>query len=205
MPSQSSTRRHHTTVAPAPNGHPTLRLPAIENPKGLRLRFIYWVSRKRLGKVPTGMKVIFPRVPGMLKLVGALHKFGNGLRLDDDLRLLVHMQVSAVNGCGSCLDLGRMMAFKENKSMDKLDALPQYRTSPLFTDRERAAIAYAEEVTRAKAPSDETFETLRKHFADWEIAELTVIIALEHFMNLQNVPLGIGSDGLCLIAQARMR
>lgn len=169
------------------------------------LRFVYWIARKQFGTVPAGMKVIFPRVPGMLRFTMALQKFGKRLRLDGDLRALVHMQVSAVNGCGFCMDLGQMMTVKENKSLEKINAVAEYQTSPLFTDRERAAIAYADEVTRRKSPSDETFGTLRKHFADSEIAELTVFIALVHFMNLQNVPLGIGSDGLCAIAQARQR
>lgn len=169
------------------------------------MRLVYKVAGKKLGKVPTGMKVIFPRVPGMLKFTVAMQKFGNKLTLEEELREYVHMAVSNVNGCTFCMDLGRMMTVKENKSLEKLNAVPDYQASPLFSDRERAAIAYGDEVARNKSPSDETFATLRQHFTDSEIAELTVFIALVHFMNLQQVPLGIGSDGLCAIAQARNR
>ncbi len=48
-----------------------------------------------------------------------------------------------------------------------------------------------------------TFETLRKHFSEWEIAEITWLNALENYYNLINVPLQIESDGFCAIAQAR--
>lgn len=182
---------------------PSLRLEPIERPKGLLLRLVYKVAGKKLGAVPTGMKVLFPRVPGMLQFTVAMQKFGKRLRLEEDLREFVHMQVSAVNGCTFCMDLGRMTAVAKNKSLEKLNGVPEYQTSPLFTARERAAIAFGDEVARLKAPSDATFATLRRHFTDAEIAELTVFIALVHFMNLQQVPLGIGSDGLCAIAQAR--
>jgi len=195
----------HQAPPPAPSRHPSLRLEPIERPPSLLLRLVYKVAGKKLGTVPTGMKVIFPRVPGMLKLTVAMQKFGKKSRLDEDLREFVHMAVSSVNGCTFCMDLGRMMAVTENKSLEKLNAVPDYPTSRMFTARERAAIAYGDEVARNKSPSDETFATLRQHFTDAEIAELTVFIALVHFMNLQQVPLGIGSDGLCAIAQARKR
>ena len=88
-------------------------------------------------------------------------------------------------------------------SLDKFDALPEYRTSPLFSERERAALDYVDEATRNKRVSDATFDALRPHFNDREIVELTWLNALENYYNLINLPLGIGSDGLCAIAQRR--
>jgi len=197
---------HTSTVhrsAPATTEHPRLRLEPIEKPRGLLLGLVYRMARKQFGTTPDAIKVIFPRVPGMLRFTMAIQRFGKRFPLDEDLRELVHMQVSAINGCGFCMDLGRMMAVKQDRGLAKLNAVPEYKTSPLFTQRERAAIAYAEDVTLHKRPSDDTFATLREHFTDDEIAQLTVFIALVHFFNMQNVPLGIGSAGLCTIAQAR--
>jgi len=88
-------------------------------------------------------------------------------------------------------------------TLEKFDALPEYRTSPLFSERERAALDYVEEATRNKRVSDATFEALRRHFNDRAIVELTWLNALENYYNLINLPLGIGSDGLCAIAQRR--
>jgi alkylhydroperoxidase family enzyme len=81
--------------------------------------------------------------------------------------------------------------------------LPQYRTSPLFGARERAALAYVEEATRTKHVSDATFAELRRHFGEREIVEITWLNALENYYNLINIPLAIESDGLCAIAERR--
>ncbi len=87
--------------------------------------------------------------------------------------------------------------------MEKFDALPDYRTSPLFSDRERAALAYTEEATRQKRVADATFDTLRRHFNEREIVEITWLNALENYYNLINLPLEIESDGFCDIVQRR--
>lgn len=181
------------------------RLEPIEKPDGLMVRFVYWMTRRRFGKVPTGVKVTVARVPSVMKVSVALHKVKKGMRLDDETFHLMAMLVSSINGCGFCMDLGRMMAVKKNMGMDKINALPQYKTSPLFTARQKAALAYTEEVTLNKKPSDATFDALRHHFDDQEVVELTIVIAMEHFANLINVPLGIESDGLCAIATAKQQ
>ncbi|HLN12485.1 MAG TPA: carboxymuconolactone decarboxylase family protein, partial [bacterium] len=92
---------------------------------------------------------------------------------------------------------------RRDLGIEKFDALPDYRTSPLFSARERAALAYAEEATRHKRVSDATFEELRRHCSESEIVEITWVNAVENYYNLINLPLEIGSDGLCAIAQAR--
>jgi alkylhydroperoxidase family enzyme len=118
---------------------------------------------------------------------------------------MVTTLVSQINGCSFCLDIARAMAIREHLGMEKFDALEQYRTSPLFTDRERAALAYAEEATRHKRVSDATFEALRKRFIESEIVEITWLNAVENYYNLINLPLEIESDGLCAIAERQVK
>jgi alkylhydroperoxidase family enzyme len=86
---------------------------------------------------------------------------------------------------------------------EKFDALADWRESDVFDDRERAALAYAEEATRERVVSDETFGTLRKRFSEREIAEITIVNAVENFYNFLNVPLEIPDDGLEAIAAKR--
>lgn len=206
MPGQSIIRLNPANIAPSsPNGHPSLRLSPIEKPKGLLLRLIYWVSRKKFGKVPGGMKVVVTRVPKLLNLSMAAHKFEKSLHIDKETHYLVGLAVSTINGCTFCVDLARMMVVMKDMNMAKFDAVLDYPMSPLFSARQRAALAYAEEVTRTRTAGDATFANLKLHFSEQEIAELTVIIALQTMANLINRPLGIGSDGLCAIAQARKR
>lgn len=182
-----------------------MRLEPIEKPKGLLIRIAYWMTRRQLGKVMTPMKVLYPRMPGMLRLSYEIQKFETkGIRLEPGLHFMVATLAAQINGCGFCVDLARAMAIREHLGMEKLDALPEYRTSPLFSDRERAALAYVEEATRHKRVSSATFEALRKHFSEREIVEITWLNAVENYYNLINLPLEIESDGYCAIVQARM-
>lgn len=181
-----------------------MRLEPIENPKGLMMRIAYWMTRRQLGKVITPMKVMFPRMPKVVRLSYEIQKFEmKGIRLDRELHFMVGILAAQINGCGFCVDIGRAIAIREHLRMEKFNALSEYRTSPLFSARERAALAYAEEATRNKRVSDATFEELRKHFSEWEIMEITWVNAVENYFNLINLPLEIESDGLCAIAQAR--
>jgi alkylhydroperoxidase family enzyme len=181
-----------------------MRLEPIEKPKGLMMRVAFWMTRRQLGKVLTAMKVLYPRMPRMLKLSYEIQKFEmKGIRLEPELHFMVATLASQINGCGCCVDIARSMAIRQHLEMEKFNALSEYRTSPLFSDRERAAMAYVEEATRRKRVSDATFEALRKLFSEREIVEITWLNALHNYYNLINLPLEIESDGLCAIAERR--
>ncbi len=78
-------------------------------------------------------------------------------------------------------------------------ALPHYATAEEFTERERAALRYVEEINTARAAADQTFEALQQHFSEQEIVELTWLNAVGNYLNLQTKPLGIGSEGFCSV------
>lgn len=182
------------------------RLDPIEEPPTLLARIATILMRRQLGKVMTPAKVIYNRVPRMYNLAWQLLRLQReGLELAPELRLLVQVWVAMLNRCTFCVDIAKAMAVQERIPLEKFHALPEWRTSPLFSDRERAALAYAEEATRHKQVEDATFTTLRKHFREREIVEITFLNALENFYNLMNLPLGIEDDGLCAIAEERRR
>src|SRR5947207_8182451 len=144
-----------------------MRLDPIEKPKGFIARMAYWGTRRRFGKVMTPMKVILARMPGSLRFSNAIAKFElNGIRLEPTLHYMLGVLASMINGCDFCTDLGRSMAIREHLGMEKFSALSEYRTNPLFSPRERAALAYAEEATRNRRVSHVTFARLRKHCRD---------------------------------------
>jgi alkylhydroperoxidase family enzyme len=115
---------------------------------------------------------------------------------------MVATLASQINGCGFCVDIARATAIRNHLGLEKFNALSEYRTSALFSERERAALTYVEEATRHKRVSGATFGALRKHFNEREIVEITWLNALHNYYNLINIPLEIESDGLCAIAQA---
>jgi AhpD family alkylhydroperoxidase len=180
------------------------RLEPVAKATDFGTRMAYWWSRKEFGKVMTPIRVVCARMPGSMKALGGMLKFSSkGIQLDEGLRLLIGNLASQINGCASCIDLARAAAVGSHQDLSKLDAVMDYRTSAKFSERERAALAYVEEATRNKGVSDSTFATLRRHFSEREIVEITWVNAFQNFFNLLNRPLGIGSDGFCAIAQAK--
>ncbi len=181
-----------------------MRLEPIDKPRGLQMRLAYWLSRRRLGKAITPLRVFYARSPKLATLGWSISRWvEKGHCLPPGLALLVQTRVAGQNGCGFCVDIARALAVQQHVGLEKFDAVSAWETSPLFDERERAALAYADEVTRDCAASDETFEGLRKRFDEREIVDLTALCAIESYFNRMNGPLQIESDGLCSIAQAR--
>jgi alkylhydroperoxidase family enzyme len=181
-----------------------MRLQPIEKPKQLIARIAYWMAKRRLGKVMTPMKVVYARVPRLFRLAYEEVKvLDGGLRLEASTKFLVQTWVATLNGCAFCVDIAKAAAIQQHMTLAKFDALPEYRTNALYSERERAALAYVEEATRHKHVSDATFEDLRRHFDEREIVEITWLNALENYFNLINLPLQIESDGLCALAERR--
>lgn len=177
-----------------------MRLQPVERPQGLMLRIAYWMTRRKIGKVITPLKVVTARVPKSLRMTYEIAKMAEGgFSLDKELRFLLHTHISQLNQCQFCIDIAEAFVLSEGGSLDKIKKLPRYREDSSFTPAERAALAYVEEVSQTKTAGDSTFEELRRHFSDAQIAEITLLNAIENYYNLINRPLGIESDGLCAL------
>ena len=83
---------------------------------------------------------------------------------------------------------------------DKIREVPTWRQSPRFTPLEKDALEYADRMTiTGEKVTDELWGRLRGHFTEAQLVELTAAIALENFRSKFNVPLGIESQGFCLL------
>ena len=114
-------------------------------------------------------------VEAMLGIEKYLHQSG----LEPSLLILIKLRVSQINGCAYCIDMHwkDLRALGENEQ--RLYGLDAWEESPYYTDRERAALAWTEAVTKISethAP-DEVFERVRAHFSEKELADLTLNIA----------------------------
>ena len=88
----------------------------------------------------------------------------------------------------------------EGASEEKIAQVARAATSPLFSEPERAALAYAEAMTVTGRKVDDTlFARLRTHFSEAQIVELTAAIALENFRSKFNTALGIEAQGFCML------
>jgi alkylhydroperoxidase family enzyme len=85
-------------------------------------------------------------------------------------------------------------------SEQKIREVEGAATSPLFSERERTALAWAEAMTvTGQKVTDELFARLRRQFSEPEIVELTAAVALENFRSKFNVALGVEAQGFCML------
>jgi alkylhydroperoxidase family enzyme len=115
--------------------------------------------------------------------------------------MLIREQVAHTNVCLFCIDIGRYFTIKASMNEAKFNELGQYRTSPLFTDAERAALDYATELTRNRKIEPDTFARLARYYSERQICEIVWLVASEHFYNISNIGLNIHSDMLCQIGK----
>ncbi|UPM44486.1 carboxymuconolactone decarboxylase family protein [Halocatena salina] len=175
-----------------------LRPESIEKPDGLKMRFGYWMVQRKPGTV----KVVTACLPESLGLNHPFH--ANGIQIEPELKPMVGMLTSESNGRGFCVGFGQSGAIRRNRGMETFNELAEYQTSPLFSDQERVALAYAEGATR-KTISVATFKELRPHFDDREIVEITWLNVTQNYINLVNIPFEIESGHLCVIAKSKTR
>jgi alkylhydroperoxidase family enzyme len=174
-------------------------LPPVEKPKSVVLKLMYRLMRRRFGKVMTPFTVFSARLPlGFLLFYGKVAKLDKKLVLASRTAVLVRAQVATINACEFCMDASRWFALQASPDNGpRFAALGEYRTSPLFTEAERAAIDYATELTRDKRVDAQTFDRLAPFYSEREICDLVWLVASEHLYNMSNVGLNIGSDNLC--------
>ncbi len=178
-----------------------MRLSPIEKPASWFIRMLYWFSKRQFGKVFTPVKVIYNRNPALAKFSYQIFKTEKKLALSPSLILLIKTWISILNGCTFCADIALAMAIQQKLGKEKFNQLSEYKTSELFSEPEKAALRYAEEITQNKMVSDETFENLRKQYNEREIIDITWLSAIENYYNSMSVPLMIESDHLEELAE----
>ena len=114
---------------------------------------------------------------GYRALLG-LSDYGKHCGLEPTLMELVKMRASQINGCAFCLDMHSQDARAAGETEQRLYTLSAWHETPFFTDRERAALAWTEAVTRVADTHvpDEVYELARKHFSEKELVDLTLAV-----------------------------
>jgi AhpD family alkylhydroperoxidase len=115
---------------------------------------------------------------GYKALLG-VHSYVQKSGLDLGLLELVKMRVSQINGCAFCLAMHAPLARQHGVGEDQLNLLVAWREAPVFSPRERAALAWAESMTHLKDGDvpDSIYEPLCQQFSTKEIADLSFAVA----------------------------
>jgi len=129
---------------------------------------------KANGIVQNALKVLYP-------LNAHLAKSALGKRLLD----LIYMRVSQINRCAYCLDMHSKDLRADGETEQRIYALNAWSETPFFSEKERAALAWAETVNNCNVP-DEVYEEVSKHFSEEELVDLTLGVTAINTYNRLN-------------------
>jgi hypothetical protein len=179
-------------------------LTPIEQPASLAMREIYARNEEKFGRIMTGVKVFIARMPiAFFDFYTTVSVLDRELELPVDIVLLLRQYVAQLNVCEFCIDTSRYAAILAAMDVAKFDDLADYGCSPLFTDREVAALDYASALTINKHVEQEVFDELARHFSEREICEIVHVVATEHLYNISNLGLNIHSDMFCQVPSVK--
>ncbi|OBI96899.1 transposase [Mycobacterium sp. 1465703.0] len=164
---------------------------------GLLTRAMYRIAKRRYGQVPEPFTVAAHHRG--LMIAGAVHETmldKASKTLPVSVRELAVLWTARTVGCSWCVDFGSMLQRLDGLDIKRLVDIENYATSPLFSDDERAAIAYADAMTTdPHTVTDEQVADLRARFGDAGVIELTYQIGVENMRARMNTALGITEQG----------
>ena len=129
----------------------------------------------------------YPAMQPLIDLGQNVHAAG---RLEPALIELVLMRVSQINGCAFCLDMHSKDARAAGETEQRLYLLPAWRETKLYSERERAALAWAEELTELASPeavSDALYEQASQQFEEAALVDLTLLVVAINGWNRINI------------------
>jgi AhpD family alkylhydroperoxidase len=132
------------------------------------------------------LRIAYAKVaPGAVQGMYAANSYFDGASVSQLLRRQVELCVSQINGCSYCVWLHSRQLRELGDTEERLAAFKQWRSAACFSDAEKAALNWAERVTRIAdgAPPDDAFAELRRHFDERQIVDLTAIAANMNALN----------------------
>lgn len=124
--------------------------------------------------------------PAGIKALGGVYAHILQCGLEERLVDLVYLRVSQINGCAYCIDMHTRDLLKKGDKLERVVLVPVWQEAgTLFDERERAALAWAESVTRVSETGvpDSAFEAARAVFGEQELSDLTIAIGLMNAYN----------------------
>ncbi|WP_241385712.1 carboxymuconolactone decarboxylase family protein [Rhodococcus sp. CH91] len=165
---------------------------------GIATRAMYAIARRRFGSVPEPFAVTAHH-PALMRAAGIHEMLADRAStvLPAAVREIAVYRVAWTVGCSWCIDFGTMLQRLDGLDTERLAHIAGFETSDLYTDDEKAAIAYADAMTGdvATVVTDEQVADLERRFGAAGVVELTYQIALENMRARMNSALGIHDQG----------
>jgi alkylhydroperoxidase family enzyme len=171
---------------------------------GPLVKLIYGLSRRQFGRAVEPVAV-YAHTPGVLIGYGMFEQAtAKQHRVEERLKGLAELKAAALVNCEYCSDIGSSLALKMGVTEAQMLALPRYHESDEFNELERLVLDLATAMSRTPAAvSDELFASLRAHFDEPQLVELTNVIALENMRARFNcafdmTPAGFSEGMVCI-------
>ncbi len=174
----------------------------------LSARVIQHQVRRKMGRdvAPIG---VYSHAPGMLIGYCVFEQAtAKQHHVDERLKMLAVLKAAALLRCRFCADIGSAEARQAGITEEQLLALPRYSESDAFDELERLVLDYAVAMTCTPPEiGDELFASLREHFDERQMVELTNIIALENLRSRFNIafdmdPAGFSEGRVCIVPES---
>ncbi len=115
--------------------------------------------------------------PDAYRAMQGLQSYVKECGLEPSLQELVKIRASQINGCAYCIALHVRVARQNGESDERMHLLNAWREAPIYTARERAALAWTEAVTIGHVP-DDVYEEARREFSELELVDLTLAVVV---------------------------
>lgn len=134
-------------------------------------------------------RINFLEKSGALKAMYGLGTYLHKSSIEQPLLHLVSFRVSQINGCAYCLDMHSKDLRAVGETEQRLYTINTWRETPFFTERERAALAYTEALTKIENAelSDEIYDEALRFFSEDELVDLTISIITINSWNRINI------------------
>ena len=121
----------------------------------------------------------YQAAPDTIKALSALEDHLRSTGLEPSLFELIKIRASQINGCAFCINMHTQDARKNGETEQRIYLLDAWREAPVYSDRERAALAWTEAVTLVSENHvpDDVYEQVRGQFSDAELVNLTMLVA----------------------------
>ncbi len=164
------------------------------------VRLIFWAQKRKYGKT-LAPAFVWGRVPALMLGLQLFYRFldRKNCLIEQQLKALISLLVSQLNECAFCFSLAKSTLERLEIPEEKVKALKDYASDPRYSEKERAALVYAEKMSGAGAKvPDEVFAELKKEFSEEEIVELSSWIAFQNMSSRFNAALGVESQEFCV-------
>jgi alkylhydroperoxidase family enzyme len=164
--------------------------------RGLFTRIVYAMTKRKVGRVVMPVQLIAHH-PKLLWSYGLMEQsFASSHLVDAGLKDIAQLRVATLVGCPFWIDIGSAVSRKSGVSPEKIEALPSYRTSGLFSETEKLVLEYADAMTQTPVEvRDALFVKLCEKFTDVQLVELTATLAWENYRARFDHAFGVESEG----------